>query len=43
MPLLAMIGNRNGSERGFTGNDFVQMLFFFCVACSVVTAENVTD
>ena len=28
MPLLAAVGDENGSARGFTGNEFVQMIFF---------------
>jgi len=43
MRLLASIGNANESELGFTGNEFVQMLFHFCDSCSIVTAENLTD
>lgn len=41
--LLATIGNDNGSEQGFAGNNFVQMLFYFCDSCSVVIADNITD
>jgi hypothetical protein len=43
MPLLACIGDRNGSEHGFVDNDFVQMLFYFCAPCTVVISENQTD
>jgi hypothetical protein len=43
MPLLACIGDRNGSEHGFVDNDFVQMLFYFCAPCTVVVSENQTD
>lgn len=43
MPLLASIGNENGSAIGFTDNEFVQTLFFLCNACTVVTAYNMCD
>ena len=43
MPLFASIGNENGSTLGFTDNAFVQMVFFLCDACTVVTAYNVAD
>ena len=43
MPLLASIGNDNRSALGFTDNEFVQMVFFLCDTCTVVTAYNVTD
>jgi hypothetical protein len=43
MPLLASIGDENGSARGFTGNDFVQTIFFLCNECTVITAYNLTD
>jgi hypothetical protein len=43
MPLLASIGNQNGSARGFTDNDFVQTIFLLCNTCTVVTAYNLTD
>ena len=43
MPLLASIGNENGSAIGFTDNEFVQTLFFLCNACTVFTAYNMCD
>lgn len=43
MPLLASIGNENGSAIGFTDNQFVQTLFFLCDTCTVVTAYNMCD
>lgn len=43
MPLLAAIGNENASPRGFTDNAFVQMLFFLCAPCSIVTGYNICD
>jgi hypothetical protein len=43
MPLLASIGNGTGSALGFTDNDFVQMVFFLCDTCTVVTACNMCD
>ena len=43
MPLLAAIGDENGTSRGFTGNPFVQLLYFFCVPCGAVTTYNITD
>lgn len=43
MPLLAAIGDVNGTSRGFTGNPFVQLIYFFCVPCGAVTTYNITD
>jgi len=43
MPMLAAVGNTNGTPRGLFGNDFVQLLFYYCIACAVVTAINLTD
>jgi hypothetical protein len=43
MPLLAVAGHDNGSPLGMTGNQFVQVLFYFCSACAVVAAVNITD
>lgn len=43
MPLLATIGDENGTPRGFTGNPFVQLLYFFCVPCGTVTVYNIAD
>ena len=43
MPLLAAIGDENGTSRGFSGNPFVQLLYFFCVPCGAVTTYNITD
>jgi len=43
MPILAAVGDDNGSPLGMTGNQFVQVLFYFCRACAVVAAVNITD
>lgn len=43
MPLLASVGNQTGGALGFTGNDFVQTVFFLCDPCIVVTAYNMCD
>ena len=43
MLLLASIGNETGSTLGFTDNVFVQMVFFLCADCTVITAFNLTD
>jgi hypothetical protein len=43
MPLLGTVGNANGTAAGFAGNEFVQVLFYFCIACVAVTAFNLTD
>ena len=43
MPLFASVGNGTGSALGFTDNDFVQMVFFLCDTCTVVTAYDMCD
>lgn len=44
MELVASIGNHCYSrDEGFFGNDFVQLLFFGCASCRVLSAVNVTS
>jgi hypothetical protein len=43
LPLLATIGDDTVDGRGFTGNDYVQVLYFLCANCSVVTAYQTCD
>jgi hypothetical protein len=43
MPLLASISNDCEDPRGLHGYDFAQVLYFFCRACSVISAVNVCD
>ncbi len=43
IPILAAIGDQSGSEQGFVDNEFVQVLFHYCVPCGVVKAYNECD
>jgi hypothetical protein len=44
MDLVASIGNNCYSrDEGFFGNDFVQLVFFGCAHCHVLSAVNVTS
>lgn len=44
MELVASIGNQCFShEEGFFGNDFVQLVYFGCGRCQVLSAVNVAD
>jgi hypothetical protein len=43
MPFLASIGDDSGSERGFTGNAFVQTVFSLCMVCRTVGAYQQSD
>jgi hypothetical protein len=43
MPFFAAVGNRCLDPRGLCGNDFVQVLFHFCVRDSVISAIQQCD
>jgi hypothetical protein len=44
MPLVASVGNKSFSpNEGFSGNDFVQILYWTCSSCGVVSARNFCD
>lgn len=43
MPFLASIGDDCVDPRGFTGNEYVQVLFFYCKRCSVIGAFQQCD
>ena len=43
MPLLATIGDECTDERGFTGNSYVQTLFFYCSKCRVISTYQQCD
>ena len=43
MPFLAAIGDEALDGIGFTGNEFVQVLFHFCRKCNLVAAYQQTD
>lgn len=43
LPLLATIGDDTIDGRGFTGNDYVQVLYFLCSTCAVVAAYQTCD
>lgn len=43
MPFLAAIADDCVDPRGFTGNQFVQALFFYCIECSIVGAMQRCD
>ena len=44
MPLIASIGNESfSSNEGFFGNDFVQVIFWACGPCGILTALNFAD
>lgn len=43
MPFFAAIGDHCTDPRGFTGNEFVQVLFHYCSQCCVVAAFNQCD
>ncbi|WP_155617095.1 hypothetical protein [Xanthomonas translucens] len=44
MTVIASVGNKNYStDEGFVGNDFVQILYFSCSSCKVVSALNFSD
>jgi hypothetical protein len=42
-PFLAAVADDNPHDDGFVGNEFVQVLFFYCRACRVVIAWNQCD
>jgi hypothetical protein len=43
MPFLASIGDQSGTQTGFTGNPFVQVLYHYCPSCRCVGAYQQTD
>jgi hypothetical protein len=44
MSFLAAIGNNSYCDSfGFTGNDFVQVVYQICAGCGVVSADNYAD
>jgi hypothetical protein len=44
MPVVASIGNKSYSKNdGLSGNDFVQVLYWACASCQVVSALNFTE
>ncbi|MBB5944501.1 hypothetical protein [Xanthomonas sp. 3307] len=44
MTIIASVGNKNYStDEGFVGNDFVQILYFSCSFCKVISALNFSD
>jgi len=44
MQLFASVGNGNyTNDLGFFGNDFVQILYWCCPACQIVSARNYCD
>jgi hypothetical protein len=44
MPVVASIGNKSYSENeGLSGNEFVQILYWACASCRVVSALNFTE
>ena len=43
MPFLAQIGNYCLDPRGFTSNDYVQVLFNFCPKCNVIGTFHLTE
>lgn len=43
MKLLASFGDDCNDTRGFTGNTYVQVLYFFCSTCSVLCAYQQCD
>jgi hypothetical protein len=43
MAFLAAVGNDSGTEQGFVGNPYVQMLFHYCRTCQVIGVYHRTD
>lgn len=44
MELLSSIGNESYSDNdGFFGNDFVQLLYWICSDCRVISVDNIAD
>ncbi len=43
MPFLASVGDRCLDERGFTGNPYVQALYYYCAKCCVIGTFQQTD
>lgn len=43
LPLLAVIGDDTIDGRGFTGNDYVQVLYFLCSKCAILAAYQSCD
>lgn len=44
MHLIASISNESYSDNeGFSGNDFVQVVYWICPSCQVVSAQNFCD
>lgn len=43
IPLFASLGDNTGGEQGFTGNEFVQVLFHLCPTCGIVGAYQQCD
>ncbi len=43
MPFLASVGDHCLDKRGFTGNEYVQVLFFLCKECSIISTLQQCD
>jgi thiol-disulfide isomerase/thioredoxin len=43
LPLLAAVGDDTIDGRGFTGNDYVQVLYFLCTQCAILAAYQTCD
>jgi len=43
MPFLALIADDSGTNEGFTGNEFVQVLFHYCLKCGMMAAYQICD
>ncbi len=43
MPFLAAICDDNGDQRGFVGNDYVQIIYYYCEKCNVIGAMQESD
>ncbi|HEX2952175.1 MAG TPA: hypothetical protein VHV83_21790 [Armatimonadota bacterium] len=43
MRFLAAVADGNRDERGFTGNPYVQLLFFYCDTCNTICAVQRCD
>ncbi len=43
MPFLLSVSDHSGTHAGFTGNEYVQMIFHLCNPCQVISAYQMCD
>jgi hypothetical protein len=43
MPFILSISDNSGTREGFTGNEYVQMIFHICVNCCIISVYQICD